>query len=123
MHLHRNLYPMLRGKRRVFYPIRCDHFVPLPFQNVAVVGRPGTSDRVRRSGLKGISGATGKIHHNRPTEFFSQQNRLAAYLASLPRPICVRMQRIAVTTESANARTMVSQFALELSECGAALKH
>src|SRR5258707_11326147 len=105
---------MLRSERRVFYPVRRNHLVPLPLQNVAIVGRPGTSDPVRRSGLKRIPRATGKIHHNRYAKFFSQQNRPAAHFASLSRPVRVRMQRIAMATESADARTVVGQPALEL---------
>src|SRR5271170_7598203 len=122
MHLDCNLHSVLRSERSVLYPVWCDHLIPLPFQNIAIVGWPGTSDPVRRRGQRRISGTTGKIHHNRDAQFFCQQNRLAAHLTGLLCPLRVRMQCITVTTESTDGRTVVCQPALELTECGAILE-
>src|ERR1700754_2932365 len=38
MHLHRDLYSVLRSEPSVLYPVWRDYLVPLPFQNFAIVG-------------------------------------------------------------------------------------
>src|SRR5580704_12691810 len=98
VHFDGDLHAMVSGELRVLGPIGRDDLVPLPVEDLAVVGRPGAGDPVGSSGVRRIAGASGEVDYHRDTQHLGEQDGLAAHLPVLLRAGSIGMQRVAVTT-------------------------
>src|SRR5579875_4199025 len=98
MHLYRDLYAMIFSKLGSFFPVR-DHFLlPLPFQDVEIIRRPGCGDPVGEFGLVLIPRTTRKINNPRHPKLLSQQDRLSACLLAGLRKLLIGMQWVSMAT-------------------------
>src|SRR5436190_21228887 len=116
MHFDSDLHPVIGSEFGVFDPVRGHHFVPLPVENHAILGRPGTRHPIGRDSVRRVPRASGKVDNYRNSQLFGEQNGLATYLTILTRACLVGMQWIAVTTQGADAGTAVTQDFLKVSE-------
>ena len=83
MHLDGDADAVVGGELAVLGPVGRDDFVPLPVEDVEIVGRPGAGDPVGRGGFGRVAGAAGEIDDDGDAEFFRQQDGLAADVAVL----------------------------------------
>src|SRR5579862_164479 len=102
MHFDRDLHAMIGGEAAVLFPERRDLLIPLPFENVEVLGGPRTGEPVREAGAVAIAGAAGEIDDYRDAEAFGKQDRLAAHLAMRLAGFAIGMQGVPVATERAD---------------------
>ncbi len=109
MHLDGDAHAVIGSELAVLAPVRRDHFVPLVFENVEIVRRPGTRDPVGRSGLGRIARTTGKIDNHGHTEFFGQENSPAAHFAMLRGANWIRMKRVAVAAKCADGDAAIGE--------------
>ncbi len=123
MHFDGDLHAMVGGELCVFDPVGRDHFAPLPVEHLQVIGRPGAGHPVGSSGMGRIAGASGEIDHHGDAELFGKQDGLAAYLAVVLRMSLIGMQRVAMTTQGADADSVVGENLLELGEGRGIFEH
>jgi hypothetical protein len=123
MHFDGDLHAMVGGEFSMLDPVGRHHFVPLPVENLEVVGRPGASDPVRSSRVRRVAGTAGEIHDHRDAEPFGEQDGLAAHFLVEFGAGFIGMQRVAVATERADGCAMIGQHLLKFGEGGAILEH
>jgi len=58
MHFDRDLHAVVGGELRVLNPIGRDYFVPLPVQDLVIVGTSRARDPVGSGGVERIAGAS-----------------------------------------------------------------
>src|SRR5271169_443009 len=115
MHFDGDLHAVISSELCVVDPIRCDYFAPLPVEDLEVIGRPGAGDPVGSSGRGRIAGASGEVDYHGDAELFGEQDGFAADLPVMLRTGFIRMQRVAVTTQSADAGAVIGQNLLKVS--------
>jgi hypothetical protein len=123
MHFDGNLYAMVGGKFPMLNPIGRHHLVPLPVEDFEEVGRPWAGDPVGGGRVGRVARTAREIHHHGNAQLFSEQDGLAARLASQLGAGLVGMQRVAVATERADGRAVIGQHLLKLGKGGAVLEH
>src|SRR5689334_14731184 len=107
---------MVGGEFRVFLPVRRYYLVPLPVEDRAEVRRPRAGDPVGSLGIRSVTRASGKIDHRRYSKLFGKQNCLTAYVTMLLPDGLVGMERVAVTTQGADAEAMIGDDLLEIGQ-------
>src|SRR5271156_7200776 len=123
MHFDSELHTVMLGEFGVLDPIRRDHFVPLPVENLQIFRRPRTGHPIGRSGARRITGATRKVNHHGYPKFFREKDRLAAHRSVLLCARLVRMQGVSVTAQGADLRPMVGKHLLKCGKGAAIVKH
>jgi hypothetical protein len=104
-------------------PIRSNHLTPLPVEDFQIFGRPRTGHPVWGRGSRRVARAAREIHYHRYSKLFGEQDGFAAYVAIVPSPGVVWMQRIAVRAQRAYGSAVISQYLLELVEGYRVFKH
>ena len=123
MHLDGDLDAVIGGELRVLRPIGRHHFVPLPLENLEIVGRPRAGDPVGPFGVRRIARAAAEIDHHRHAELLRQQDRLPAGFLVVLRALLVGMQRIAVAAQRADAEAVIGQLLLEVVQFARVVEH
>ena len=116
MHLDGDLHAVVGGEFPVLAPVGSDDFVPLPVEDLEVVGRPRAGDPVGRGRVRGVAGASGEIDDDGDAELFGEQDRFATDFAVFLGARRVGMQRVAVAAERADADAVVFQDLLKFGE-------
>src|SRR5437763_6390615 len=96
MHFDGDFYAMVRRESGMFGPIRRRDLIPLPAQNVEILGRPRAGDPVRKLRFGSIARTSAEIDYYGHTELLRQKNSLAARVAILPLAIYIGVERVAV---------------------------
>ena len=113
VHLDGDLHTVIGGEAGVLGPVGRGDFVPLPFEDFKVLGRPGAGDPVGAAGSGRIAGTAGEIDDHRHAQLLGQQDGLAADFAIMTGALGIGMERIAVATERADGEAMVVEQARE----------
>src|SRR5580698_8686187 len=123
MHFDGDLHAVILSEFCVLDPIRSDYFVPLPIEHLQIFRWPRTRHPVRRGSVRRIAGTTGKIDDHGDAKFFRKPDGLATHRSVLLRMRCIRMQGIAVRTQSADMRAMVGEHLLKFREGATIVQH
>jgi hypothetical protein len=116
-------FSMVRGEFALSGPVRRDFGFPLPFQDFKVVRGPWAGDPIRPLGTIAVSRAAGKIDDHRHAQFFGQQYGLAADRLIVLRALLIRVQRVAVAAQRADAEAAIRQFVFEFGQLGGIVQH
>ncbi len=123
MHLDGDPHAVVGGEFAVLSPVRRYDFVPLPVENIEIVGRPGARDPVGSLRFGRVAGASGKIDNHRYAELFSQLDGLATDFAIVRGAGWVRMQRIAMAAQRADRDAMIGEDLAKFVECLRVVEH
>ena len=108
MQLQCNLmYTMCLGKGNLLLPVRNQHLIPLVFQRLAEILRPGAGHPVGGLVLGTAAGTAGKGIHHADTQLFSQQNCVSEILFIRCGHCGIRMDHIAVGTQRADFQAVL----------------
>ena len=114
---------MVGGELAVLAPVGRDDFVPLPGEDLEIVGRPRTGDPVGCGGLGRVAGAAGEIDDDGDAEFFRQQDGLAADIAVVRGAGRIGMERVAVAAERADGDAAIGEELLKFGEGFGVVEH
>ena len=89
-------------ERSFVAPVRNRHLVPLPFECLAVIRRPGARHPVRSTSIRTVAGTTGEAVDDVDAELDGETRGLAPRLVRLARERLVRVKRVAVAAEGAD---------------------
>src|SRR5579862_4881516 len=109
---------MVLGKLGALLPIRNNFLFPLPFQEVAKIGRPWSGRPTGKLGVIRIARTTGEIDNGRYAQLFRQQSCLAADLRVRFAEFLVGMESVPMATEGADGDAVVIQLLLEFFNFG-----
>src|SRR5467141_4510023 len=106
------LDPVLPGVLRLFLPIGNDSFFPLPVLHLRIFGRPAIGYPIRLGILRSAARAAGKADDDFYVEDFSEEDGLAEGIDVFLGMLGIRMNGVAMTTESGDANSAVFEFFL-----------
>ena len=105
VHLDRNPDPVVFSEFASLLPIRDQLFVPLPFLDNLVFGRPGSDHPVRVGGCVGITGTAREGDHGLDAQLFGHQDSRFKIFMVLTRNLSIGMDRIAVHRQRRDLKT------------------
>src|SRR3982074_2803470 len=100
------------GKLRSFLPVGDDTFFPLPILHFRVFGRPAVGNPVGLRVRWGTTGAAGKTYDHFNVETFGKLYGFAKSFRVAGGVFGIRMDGIAVTTESGDVNATILEFFL-----------